>query len=161
METTLCILRKENQILLAMKKRGFGNGKYNGVGGKIENGETPENAMIRETEEEISVTPTKFEKVGVIEFDEYYKGNKENIMFHLYFVYEWIGIPKETEEMSPKWFDIDDIPYDKMLPDDKYWLPLVLNGKKIKAYFEFDEEWNLLSKKIDELNNDNSRILTK
>ena len=78
METTLCILRKENQILLAMKKRGFGKGKYNGVGGKIENGETPDSAMIRETEEEISVTPTKFEKVGVIEFDEYYKGNKEN-----------------------------------------------------------------------------------
>lgn len=36
METTLCLLKKENSILLAMKKRGFGAGKYNGVGGKIE-----------------------------------------------------------------------------------------------------------------------------
>ena len=33
-ETTLCILRKDNQILLALKKRGFGTGKYNGVGGQ-------------------------------------------------------------------------------------------------------------------------------
>ena len=47
LETTLCLLKKDNRILLAMKKRGFGEGKYNGVGGKIENGETPEEAMIR------------------------------------------------------------------------------------------------------------------
>lgn len=152
METTLCLLKKENSILLAMKKRGFGAGKYNGVGGKIEKNETPEQAMIRETQEEISVTPIKYEKVGTMNFDEYYKGNKENITFHLYLVYEWEGAPKESEEMNPKWFDISEIPYDQMLPDDKYWLPLILEGKKLKAYFEFDEEWNLLSKKIEDLN---------
>lgn len=147
-ETTLCLLRRNNEILLAIKKRGFGAGKYNGVGGKIEKNETPENAMIRETQEEISVTPIKYEKVGLMEFDEYYKGNKENVVFHLYLVTEWIGEPTESDEMLPKWFDINEIPYENMFADDKYWLPLVLNGKKIKAYFEFDEEWNLLSKEI-------------
>ena len=64
METTLCLLKKDNSILLAMKKRGFGSGKYNGIGGKIEKGETPDEAMIRETKEEIKVTPIKYEKVG-------------------------------------------------------------------------------------------------
>lgn len=147
-ETTLCLLRRNNEILLAIKKRGFGAGKYNGVGGKIEKNETPENAMIRETQEEISVTPIKFEKVGLMEFDEYYKGNKENVVFHLYLVTEWNGEPTESDEMLPKWFGINEIPYENMFADDKYWLPLVLNGKKIKAYFEFDEEWNLLSKEI-------------
>ena len=151
LETTLCLLKKDNQILLAMKKRGFGEGKYNGVGGKIEEGETPEEAMIRETEEEIMVTPTQYEKVGVISFDEYYKGQKGNVIFHLYVASEWIGEPKETEEMCPKWFDITEIPYDNMFPDDKYWLPLILEGKKIKAYFHFDENWNILSKKIEDL----------
>lgn len=53
--------------------------------------------------------------------------------------------------MNIKWFDINNIPYDKMFPDDKYWLPLILNGEKIKAYFDFDENWNLLSKNIDKL----------
>ena len=77
LDTTLCLLKKDDKILLAMKKRGFAQGKYNGVGGKIEEGETPEQAMIRETEEEISVTPTKYEKVGFIEFDEFYKTYKE------------------------------------------------------------------------------------
>lgn len=36
LETTLCLLKRNDEILLAMKKRGFGTGKYNGVGGKIE-----------------------------------------------------------------------------------------------------------------------------
>lgn len=149
METTLCLLKKDNSILLAMKKRGFGSGKYNGIGGKIEKGETPDEAMIRETQEEIKVTPIKYEKVGIINFDEYYKGNKEHVTLHLYMVYEWKENPSESEEMNPKWFDIKKLPFNQMLPDDKYWLPLILDGKKIKAYFKFDEEWNLLSKEIE------------
>lgn len=152
-ETTLCLLKKEDSILLAMKKRGFGVGKYNGVGGKIEKNETPEQTMIRETKEEINVIPVKYEKVGLIEFDEYYKGNKENVVFHLYIAYEWEGEPSESEEMNPRWFNIDEIPYNDMFLDDKYWLPLILSGKKIKAYFNFDENWNLLSKKIEEVDN--------
>ena len=151
LETTLCLLKKEDNILLAMKKRGFGEGKYNGVGGKLEKGETPEVAMIRETQEEIKVTPTHYEKVGFIEFDEYYKGEKTRVVFHLYIAYDWEGTPKETEEMKPKWFSIKEIPYSQMFPDDQYWLPLILEGKKIKAYFEFDENWNLLSKQISDL----------
>lgn len=152
LETTLCLLKEDNRILLAMKKRGFGEGRYNGVGGKIENGETPEEAMIRETQEEIGVTPTDYEKVGFIEFDEFYKGKKARIAFHLYIVNKWIGEPAESEEMNPKWFDIKEIPYNKMFPDDQYWLPLILEGKKIHAYFDFDEDWKVLYKSIEDLN---------
>lgn len=151
LETTLCLLKKDNKILLAMKKKGFGEGKYNGIGGKLEKNETPEEAMIRETQEEISVTPIEYEKVGLISFDEFYKGEKMNLSFHLYLVYKWDGEPTESDEMIPEWFDIENIPYDKMFPDDKYWLPLILEGKKIKAYFEFDEKWNIISKTIEDL----------
>ena len=150
-ETTLCILKKEDSILLALKKRGFGEGKYNGVGGKIEENETPEEAMIRETQEEIHVTPTEYEKVGIVEFDEYIKGKKENLVFHLYIASKWLGEPIESDEMKPFWFKIDNIPYDKMFSDDKYWLPLIMEGKKIKAYFDFDENWNILSNRIEEV----------
>ena len=147
-ETTLCLLRKDNKILLPRKKRGVGAGKFNGVGGKIEQGETPEQAMIRETQEEIECTPTDYEKVGFLEFDEFFKGKKEKVSFYLYIVNDWIGEPTETDEMEPKWFDLEEIPYDKMFPDDRYWLPRVIEGKKIKAYFNFDEEWNILEQKI-------------
>ena len=145
------LLRKDNEILLAKKKRGFGEGKYNGVGGKLEDGETPEEAMIRETEEEIMITPTKYEKMGVIEFLEYVKEERANVKFHLYVATEWEGNPKESEEMIPKWFSLDNLPYNEMFPDDKYWLPYILEGKKINAFFDFDEEWNLLSYHIEEI----------
>ena len=52
---TLCLLVKDDKVLLAMKKRGFGMGKWNGVGGKVEDGETIEMAAARETGEEIGV----------------------------------------------------------------------------------------------------------
>lgn len=150
-ETTLLLLKRKNEILLAMKKRGFAVGKFNGVGGKIKENESPEQAMIRETQEEIKVTPTKYEKVGVLDFIEFYKGEKENVIMHLFTADDWNGEPIESDEMIPKWFNVDNIPYDKMLPDDKYWLPLILKGKKVNISFEFDEEWNLISKNIQEV----------
>jgi mutator protein MutT len=149
-ETTLLFLRKEGQILLAMKKRGFGEGKYNGIGGKLEAGETPEQAMSRETEEEIVAVPTKYEKVAAINFYEFVKGNYENVHMSVYVATKWRGEPTETDEMRPEWFNEDEIPYDKMFPDDKYWLPLVLDGKKIAAEFHFDEDWNMKDYKIKE-----------
>ena len=151
LETTLLILRREDEILLAKKKRGFGTGKYNGVGGKIESGETVEDAMIRECIEEIHVTPTKYEKMGTIEFIEFVKNEKTNLTFNLFVATSWIGEPKESEEMKPKWFKLDEIPYNEMFIDDSYWLPIVLEGNKIKAFFEFDEDWNLLSYNIEKM----------
>ena len=154
LNTTLCLLKKDDSILLALKKRGFGAGKYNGVGGKIKPGETPEEAMIREAEEEIYVTPTKYDKVGVVEFDEYYNGEKQNLVFHLYIASEWNGEPSESDEMKPYWFKTDNIPYDQMFTSDSYWLPLVLEGKKIKAHFSFDENGKLASKEISDYQKD-------
>ena len=151
METTLLLLRKENKILLAMKKKGFGEGRYNGVGGKIEPNESPEEAMIREAQEEICVTPTKYDKFGVMEFIEFYKGKKVNLRFHLFVASEWEGEPQETDEMCPKWFDVSNLPYDKMFGDDIYWMPYILKGKKVRAFFEFDEDFNVLYHDVKEV----------
>ena len=150
-ETTLCLLKRDDEILLALKKRGFGAGKYNGVGGKIKDGETVEEAMIRETKEEIMVTPSEYEKVGIVSFDEYINGEKKALVFHLYIATKWDGEPSESDEMKPFWFKIDNIPYDDMFADDKYWLPIILSGRKINAHFEFDENWNLVSSDIKDL----------
>jgi adenylosuccinate synthase len=159
LETTLCLLKRDNKILLAKKKRGFGEGKYNGVGGKIKSGETPLDAMLRETKEEILVTPTNYEKVGIIQFDEFYKEQKERVVMHVFVATKWDGEPAESDETKPEWFDIRNIPYDRMFPDDTYWLPYILDGKKIRAYFEFDENWNMLNKKIEDLNKNISIVI--
>ncbi len=155
--STLLLLRKDNQILLAKKKKGFGMGLFNGVGGKVEPGETIDQAMIRECQEEIHVTPTKYEKLGINTFEEYYKGEKAHLIFHLYVATEWEGNPEESEEMSPQWFNINNIPYNEMFKDDTHWLPLALNNQKFLGYFTFNEDWELTDytlKEVDTLPND-------
>lgn len=148
-ETTLLLIIKDNKIMLAKKKKGFGAGKYNGVGGKLEPGETVEDALLRETKEEVNITPLDYVKIGVLSFDEYYVDSMTRLNFHLFVCSKWESELKETEEMEPHWFDINNIPYDKMFVDDKYWLPYVLQGRKFNAYFKFDKDWNILDKQID------------
>lgn len=148
---SLLFLRKENEVLLAMKKRGFGEGRWNGVGGKVEEGESIEQAMIRETQEEIGVTPTTYEKVGDIRFDEYFKGVPTLMHVHIFTATDWEGEPEESEEMKPQWFKISDIPYDDMWSDDPYWLPQVLEGKKVLADFKLNENDVIISHTIKEV----------
>lgn len=133
---TLVFLKTDDQILLAMKKRGFGAGKWNGAGGKIEPNETLIQAAIRECQEEIHVTPIRLEKVAVLDFylDDFPQQG------HVYICEEWTGEPKESEEMKPAWYSIDQIPYPDMWEDDEYWLPLVLEGKKVEGEFTFKND---------------------
>ena len=150
---SLLFLRKEDQILLAMKKRGFGEGRWNGVGGKVEEGETIEHAMIREAQEEINITPTVYEKVGDIRFDEYFKGEPTLMHVHVFVATDWEGTPEESEEMAPKWWTISEVPYSKMWSDDPYWLPRVLEGQKISADFKLDESDAIVSHTITRVGN--------
>ena len=143
--TTLCFLidRKENKILLGLKKRSLGKGKINGYGGKVEENETIEEAAIRETVEEIKVKISKenITKVGELSF--FFPHSKEwfsKLLTHVFVATDWDGIPEETSEMKPEWFRIEDIPFEKMWQDDKHWLPLVLDKKKIIASFTFEKD---------------------
>lgn len=148
MELTLLFLIKGEKILLAMKKRGFGAGRFNGVGGKVEPGETIKQALIRESQEEINVTPIKFEKMADITFDEFYKGQPAILHVNVFTATEWDGIPTESDEMAPKWFLKSKIPFKNMWPDDIYWLPQVINGVRIKADFKLDQNDIIQSHKI-------------
>ncbi|MBU4204779.1 8-oxo-dGTP diphosphatase [Patescibacteria group bacterium] len=136
---TLCLLVKNNEILLAMKKRGFGVGKWNGVGGKIDKDKGDKDivaAAIRETKEEIGININDLEKVALLRFRFPYQIDW-NQDVHVFLVKKWQGQPKESEEMSPKWFRANEIPYQAMWDDDKVWLPHVLDGKKLEAGFLF------------------------
>lgn len=147
--TTLLLVIKDNKILLACKKRGFGIGKYNGVGGKLESGGSVEQGMIRETFEEIGIVPKDYELRGVIAFDEYYKGEPVLEVTHIYVASDFDGEPQETEEMKPFWFDLDKVPYDKMFPDDKFWLPMIIEGEYVIGNFKFDKDFNKLEHNIE------------
>lgn len=155
--TTLCFLMRKNedgerQILLGMKKRGFGKGRWNGVGGKVD----PDDAnlvaaAIREVQEEIGVLIKNPQPVAYFEFifpdqpDDIQPDNET----HLFIATDWEGEPLETDEMAPRWFKIDEIPYDEMWEDDRHWLPHILAGRKLKARFSFDKNDRMTEKMIE------------
>jgi mutator protein MutT len=142
---TLAYLVESERICLAMKKRGFGEGNWNGYGGKVEEGESIEEAAVREIEEEsrVIVSPNNLDKVSIIEF--FFKDGKHLEVFS-FFVRNWKGEPEETEEMRPKWFSLREIPYESMWADDPYWLPRALLGEKLKGKVFFNEDGKSIEK---------------
>jgi 8-oxo-dGTP diphosphatase/2-hydroxy-dATP diphosphatase len=132
---TLCIIHQGNRVLLGMKKRGFGLGRWNGFGGKVEKGETTEEAIRREVFEEASIDVTDARKVGIIEFE--FQGDPQILEVHIFRAEKFVGEPTEGEEMKPQWFAVKDIPLEKMWPDDKYWIPMFLEGKSFTGKFLF------------------------
>ncbi len=151
--TTLVFLVKKNEsgiseICLGMKKRRFGAGRYNGVGGKLLEGESIEQALIRETKEEIDVTIKEMHKVAILDFS-FANKPEWNQQVHTFFCTVWDGVPTESEEMKPDWFPVDAIPFDRMWPDDIFWLPRVLKGEFIKGKFTFGDNDVILDQQLE------------
>lgn len=151
-QTTLCLLIKEGQVLLAMKKRGFGVGRWNGAGGKFDSEKGDKSildAAVRETEEEIGVRIKNPEQAGLFNFKFEDKEKQQwNQQVYLFVAKEWEGDIRESEEMTPKWFCHNEIPYENMWPDDRHWMPHVLAGKKVEADFLFGDNDKILDYKI-------------
>lgn len=152
-QATLVFLRKmvgeETHICLALKKRGFAMGKWNGVGGKVERGESIEQAAVRETAEEILVKVMLKDLQLVAKLDFIFEDKPEwGQRVHVFFVDHWQGEPSESEEMMPKWYKISEIPYDQMWQDDRYWLPKVLHGEKVQGEFHFGADERILSSNV-------------
>jgi len=146
-QLTLCIVHQHPQVLLGMKKRGFGEGWYNGFGGKVEVGEGVEEAARREIREEAGLEAETLNHLGVLKFE--FSGQADILEVHIFKVLDFKGQPTETEEMRPEWFLIEDIPFSKMWPADRYWLPLFLKGTRFTGQILFDQEKNILKKNIE------------
>lgn len=154
-DATLCFIVSNRKILLGLKKRGFGKGKLNGFGGKVEKDETVEAAAVRELYEETGIIASTehLKKVGELTFVfPHIEDNKWDQIVHVFIVGEWKGEAKETDEMMPLWVNLDELPFDKMWDDDKHWLPLVLDGRKVVATFVFNRDNNVSKMEIKENN---------
>ncbi|KAM9393453.1 oxidized purine nucleoside triphosphate hydrolase [Pholidichthys leucotaenia] len=146
---TLVLVVQPSRVLLGMKKRGFGAGKWNGFGGKVEPGEAIEAAARRELLEESGLTVDALEKVGIIKFE--FVGETEILDVHVFRADSYNGEPTESEEMRPWWFEKDAIPFSQMWPDDVLWFPLMLQRKKFLGYFKFRGHDVILSHTLEEV----------
>ncbi|MDO8425713.1 MAG: 8-oxo-dGTP diphosphatase [bacterium] len=143
---TLTIIHQHPRVLLGMKKRGFGAGRWNGFGGKVIVGETIEDAAQRELQEEAGISAEALEKIGVLDFT--FQGNPEILRVHVFRADAFLGEPTESEEMRPQWFHVDEIPFAEMWPDDVHWMPLFLRGQQFKGRFLFGESDVILEQEL-------------
>lgn len=146
---TLVIIHDHPKVLLGMKKLGFGAGRWNGFGGKVEEGETIEEAARRELKEEAGIEADQLEKIGINEFD--WQNGSEVLEVHIFKSRDFRGEPRESDEMSPKWFFADEIPFAEMWSDDVYWFPYFMRGKKFHGKFIFDEKDKVIDYLLNEV----------
>lgn len=146
-DAVLCFIRNKQskELILIHKKTGLGAGLINAPGGKIEPGETPAEAAIRETQEEIGVTVENIDCRGKLYF-QFTDGY--SIMGYVFEALTWHGNPVETPEAAPFWCSEKDIPYEQMWVDDSWWLPHFLADRSFRGRFVFDGE-KMLSMSLD------------
>ena len=146
-QAVLCFVRRGDEILLIEKKTGLGAGKINAPGGRIEAGESAEDASIRETEEEVRVTPAGVEKRVDLSF---VFTNGYSLHGSVFFADSFAGTPSATSEADPFWCQLSEIPYARMWEDDAEWLPRALEGRRLAGKFIFDGD-RMISKRVEEL----------
>ena len=128
---------RDGQILLIRKHRGLGKGKLNGPGGRIEAGETPAEAAVREVEEELGIRALAPRRRGELLF-QFTSGYSLRVF--VYRCERFEGKPQATEEATPVWTALGSIPYEEMWEDDRFWLPLLIRGERFHGRFVFEEE---------------------
>ena len=133
---TLMFVCEGGKVLLIRKKRGFGMGKVNGPGGKLDPGESELDCAVRETSEELGVQALNPVKRGELWF-QFVDGLAMHVaVFH---ALRYEGIVIETEEAEPLWTSIDAIPFERMWADDAHWLHRMLTGtENFLGTFLFD-----------------------
>ena len=132
---TLIFVIRDGEILLIRKKRGLGAGKINGPGGRIEPGESALACALREAEEELEVTPTGVRQRGELSF-QFLDGYGIHVV--VFSAEDCEREARETDEATPLWTALGQIPYDEMWEDDRIWLPLLIAGEAFRGRFVFD-----------------------
>lgn len=134
---TLMFIRQNDQLLMIEKKRGLGAGYYNAPGGRMEPGETWMECAVRETQEELCITPLDPVHAGTLQF-QFIDGH--SIHGEVFTATKFEGTPTETDEAVPIWFPIDDLPWHNMWADDSIWYPKLIAGEKFTGRFTFDDK---------------------
>jgi len=135
---TLCFLLREGdngaEVLLGLKRTGFGKGKIVGIGGHVEAGESDAQAVIREVLEETGVVLQLEDLADAGSVHFVFPARPEwNMQTTLFTARTWQGEPAPSDEILPEWFRVDTLPVDRMWQDADHWLPVVLEGGRVNV----------------------------
>ncbi len=133
---TLMFVRMDGMVLLIRKLKGLGAGLINAPGGRVDPGETPEQGAIREAKEELHVTPVGVREAGELNF---HFADGYSLRCHVFTASSYEGVPTQTDEAIPLWIDEREMPYSQMWADDRVWYPVLLQGRRFRGRFLFDE----------------------
>jgi 8-oxo-dGTP diphosphatase len=136
-KATLMFVIKDKKVLMILKKRGLGAGYYNGPGGKNEANESFLDCAVRETQEELCITPLHPVRVGTLKY-QFLEGF--SMWLEVFKASDYSGTPTETDEASPIWFPLDDPPYYNMWEDDALWFPCLMRGENFSGRFIIDQK---------------------
>lgn len=140
--TTLCYLEKDNQYLMLLrnkKENDLNAGKWIGVGGKFEFGESPEECMKREVLEETGYVADAYRYRGLVTFVS--EGIETEYM-HLFTIHEFHGTPIECKEGTLRWVPIPEVMSLNLWEGDKIFLKLLQENKEnfsLKLVYRKDE----------------------
>ena len=123
--STLCYITRGNDVLMlhrVKKKNDINRDKWIGVGGKIEEGESPEDCVLRETLEETGLTLTEYAYRGIVYFES---DRWEAEDMHLFTATGYTGELKECDEGNLEWVKKSDVPKLPIWEGDKIFLKLL------------------------------------
>ncbi len=146
----VCYIRQDGRVLLQLKADGrFGGGWWNAPGGKLDDGESAEEAVTREVKEETSLSVSGLHEHGTLTF--YFGDTAEpDYLVHVFSTRHFTGEPRDSEEGRLQWFDEGALPYDQMWPDDHIWLPDLLAGRDFRGTFYLTADYkNIVSYEYD------------
>lgn len=142
---SLCFLLRDTiagqEVLLGLKKTGFGTGKVVGVGGHVEAGERPAEAACREVREEVHVEVAEHDLVLAGTVDFVFPSRPEwNMFTTVYLTERWDGEPGESEEIAPQWYPVHRLPVEHLWADAEHWLPVMVSGQRVAVQVVLAED---------------------
>ncbi len=125
---TVCFLTKDNEVLLVLIEYSSNDKKWTGIGGYVNDGESLEDVIIREAQEEsfIKIERDSLRKVA--------KLAEKDLELNVFLANKWSGELKAKEPSLKefRWFRNDQLPFSEMHKDNDKWLPQVLEGKLLR-----------------------------